>query len=505
MRARVLRGLAWKVVSQLFNQGWQTLVAIVLARLLFPDDYGLAAMVLVFAAIVPVFSDLALGAALVQRRNLSESDRSTVFWTSVGIGAGFTLLGIGVSWPLADFYGEPEVQPLFAALSLTFVVTALGTTQRALLTREMDFKSLELRLMAGAFAAGVAGIALAAGGYGAWAIIGQQLVAATVSTVLLWNFSPWRPRLTFSTRSLRRLAGFSANVFGTRLLFYFNRSSDNLLVGRVLGAQSLGAYALAYNVMLAPLNRLGWPIAEVLFPAFSKMQDEPQRMASAWIRVNRLVGAITVPATLGLAVVAPEFVTAVLGARWSAAEPVIRLLAFVGLLQSLGTLNSAILLARDRTSTLLRYAFVALVASLTAFVVGLEWGIVGVAAGYAIASVFIEPYYAWLTARALGTPLSTLVRGLRGVVEAALAMAACVLAAKLFLVPEGWGAGWQLVTLVLAGVAVYLPLCAWRSPEVVEEIRSVREARSARAAEAEPAPAADVAQAPVARPEPTRV
>jgi O-antigen/teichoic acid export membrane protein len=488
MRSRVLRGLAWKVVSQLFGQGWQTIVAIVLARLLFPSDYGLAAMVLVFAAIVPVFSDLALGAALVQRRKLSESDRSTVFWTSVGVGLGFTLLGLSLSWPMSAFYGEPEVQPLFAALSLTFVVTALGTTQRALLTREMDFRSLELRLMAASFLAGILGVALAASGYGAWAIIGQQVAIAVASTTLLWAFSPWRPRLTFSPASLRRLAGFSGNVFGTRLLFYFNRNSDNILVGRVLGAGSLGAYNLAYNVMLAPLNRLGWPIAEVLFPAFSRMQDEPERMASAWVRVNRLVAALTVPATLGLAVVAPEFVTAVLGSRWAAAEPIIRLLAWVGLLQSLGTLNSAILQARDRTSTLLRYAVVALAASLPAFVVGLEWGIVGVAAGYALSSTLVEPYYAWLTARALDAPLSALLRGLRGVFEAALAMTACVLAAKLLLIPEELHAAWRLLLLVLAGVAVYLPLCAWRAPEVLDEIRSVRRARTQAAPVAEAQP-----------------
>jgi O-antigen/teichoic acid export membrane protein len=491
MRSRILRGLAWKLVSQMFGHGWQTLVAIVLARLLFPEDYGLAAMVLVFAGIVPVFSDLALGAALVQRRDLTESDRSTVFWTSTGIGFAFTFLGFGLSWPVAAFFGEPEVQPLFAALSLTFAVTALGTTQRALLTREMNFRALELRLMAASFLAGMLGIALAVAGYGAWAIIGQQVAAAAASTALLWVFSPWRPRFVFSAASLRRLAGFSGNVFGTRLLFYFNRSSDNLLVGRVLGAGSLGAYNLAYNVMLAPLNRLGWPVAEVLFPAFSRMQDEPERMASAWVRVNRLVGAFTVPATLGLVIVAPEFVTAVLGARWEAAEPVIRLLAWVGLLQSLGTLNSAILQARDRTGTLLRYAVVALAASLVAFAVGLEWGIVGVAAGYALASTVVEPYYAWLTARAVEVPLSALLRGLRGVFEAAVAMTACVLAAKLVLVPEELQAGWQLLLLVLVGAAVYLPLCAWRAPEVLEELQSLRRARTTTSP---PAPAVAEAQ-----------
>jgi O-antigen/teichoic acid export membrane protein len=489
MRARVLRGLAWKVISQVFAQTWQTLVAIVLARLLFPADYGLAAMVLVFAAIVPVFSDLALGAALVQRRTLSESDRSTVFWTSAVIGAGFTLLGIGLSWPVAAFYGEPEVQPLFAVLSLSFVITALGTTQRALLTRDMDFKSLELRLMAGSLVAGIAGIVLAASGYGAWAIIGQQVVLACVSTALLWSFTRWRPRLHFSLASLRGLIGFSLNVFASRMLFYANRNADNLLIGRVVGAAGLGVYSLAYNVMLAPLSRIGWPIAEVLFPAFSRMQDEPDRMASAWVRVNRLVGSVTIPASLGLIVVAPEFVTAVLGERWHEAVPIIRLLGWVGLLQSLGTLDSAVLLARNRSGTLLRYAVVALAASLVAFTVGLQWGIVGVAAGYAIVSTVLEPYYAWLTARALGVSVLILPRALSGVTQAAVAMALCVLVARQLFVGEEVGAGWSLLGLVVLGVVVYLPLCAWRAPEVVGEVRDVVRSRtraSAPLAEAQP-------------------
>jgi O-antigen/teichoic acid export membrane protein len=312
------------------------------------------------------------------------------------------------------------------------------------------------------------------------------VVLACVSTALLWGFTRWRPRFHFSLASLRGLVGFSLNVFGTRLLFYGNRNADNLLIGRFVGAAGLGVYGLAYNVMLAPMSRLGWPIAEVLFPAFSKMQDEPERMASAWVRVNRLVGSLTIPASLGLILVAPEFVTAVLGERWEEAIPIIRLLGWVSLLQSLGTLDSAVLLARNRSGTLLRYAVIAFVASVIAFVVGLEWGIVGVAAGYAIVSTFLEPYYAWLTARSLDVSVLVLPRALAGVAQASAAMACAVLAAKLFLLPADLAAGWSLVVLILVGIAVYVPLGAWRAPEVVEEVRDV--VRSRRAA---PAPRAE--------------
>lgn len=481
LRGRVLRGIAWKLASQLFGQTAQLLVAIILARLLVPRDYGLAAMVLVFAALVPIFADLALGAALVQRRELTEEDRSTVFWVSTGVGAAFTVAGVAVAGFVADFYGEPQVRGLFAALSLTFVVTALGATQRALYTREMDFRSLELLTMVGLAAGGAAGITLALLGYGPWALVGQQIVIAVVTSALVWMFAPWRPRLVFSVASLRQMAGFSGNVFGTRILFYGNRNADNLLIGRFLGAAPLGAYALAYNLMLAPISRLTWPIVEVFFPAFSRIQDDPERVTSAWTRVNRIIGSITIPSMLGLAVVAPEFVVVVFGERWSDAAPVFRLLAWVGLLQSLQGLNSSILQARDRTGTLLSYAAVVLAGSLIAFGVGLQWGIVGVAAAYAVASTVLEPYYTWLTARAIGASFRRFVAAFSGIAEAALGMVAVIVAVRLLLLEQGVSELPRLAVLIGLGIAVYVPLCAWRAPEVLEEFRELLAGRFRRA------------------------
>ena len=142
MGSLIVRGIGWKFASQVTLQLSRLVVGIVLARLLSPHDYGLAGMVIVFSSLVIVFSDLALGAALVQRASLSERDRSTVFWVAAGAGLLFTVAGVALSGPLADFYGEPEVQPLFAALSLSFLVTSLATAQRALLIREMNFRSL---------------------------------------------------------------------------------------------------------------------------------------------------------------------------------------------------------------------------------------------------------------------------------------------------------------------------------------------------------------------------
>jgi O-antigen/teichoic acid export membrane protein len=485
MRARVLGGLAWKSVSQIVLQGLRLVVAIVLARLLTPEEYGLAGMVLAFSGLVLLFSDLGFGAALIQRRTLSEEDRSTVFWTSLAVGAGFVLLGVGLSGVLADFYGEPRVQPLFAVLSVVFLVSSIESTQVALLTRELNFRSVEIRRIASAVSAATVGLTAAAYGGGAWAIIAYQLTGAVVSMTLVWTLSPWRPRFVYSLASLRRLGAYSSKVLSWDLLFYLNRNADNVLIGRFLGPSALGVYAFAYNIMLYPLARIASPIRAVLFPAFARMQDDRARVASTWIRANRVIAAFAMPALFGMTVVAPDFVSVVLGERWSDAVPIIQILAWVGLIQALQRLNGSVLQACDRAGLLLLFSMLVFVTSLVAFVIGLQWGIVGVAVGYAVASAFLQPFYMWLTARTVGVGLWAAVRSLSGVLQASLLMLAAVLAARLLLVEQAVPAAIRLPVVVGVAILVYVPACIWRAPEVLAEVRALRGRRDTAARSAQ--------------------
>jgi O-antigen/teichoic acid export membrane protein len=176
------------------------------------------------------------------------------------------------------------------------------------------------------------------------------------------------------------------------------------------------------------------------------------------------------PALLGMIVVAPDFVSVVLGDQWARAVPVIRILAFVALLQSLQTMNADILQALDKAGTMLRFMLVWFVANLTAFVIGLHWGIVGVATAYAVVAAVLEPTNAWLTARALGTSLLTVARGVGGVAQASLAMAVIVAVARYAALELSVPASIRLVGLVVVGIAAYVPLCAWRSREAREDV-----------------------------------
>ena len=478
--SRILSGLAWKAGSQVTLQITRLAVALILARLLAPDDWGLAAMVLVFSGFVVVFTDNALGTALIQRRELLRGDRSTVFWMSATIGLLLAVAGVLLSGPLAGFYGEPSVRPLFIAVSIGFLVSALGTTQMALLVRDMQFRRLELRQIAATLVGAVVGIAIAVKGFGAWAIVGQQLAEAVTSTVLLWCVTPWRPTATFSAASLRRLGGFAGNVFGQNLLYQAGRNVSGLLIGRSLGAAPLGTYALATTVILVPFSRIAAPLQQVFFPAFSRINDDSERMADMWLRATRLVGAISIPALVGLCIVAPDFVQVVLGPDWSAAVPVIQILAWVGLIQSLQTLSGEVLLALNRSGTLLRFTMLWFVGSVGALVLGLRWGIVGVAACYLALTLMIEPLLTYLTTRALGISFWRFPGSLSGVAQAAAIMAAIMLPARAALNSSDVPTAARLVLLVVLGAVVYVVACLWRAPEVMLEVKGALDRRPGR-------------------------
>ncbi len=442
-----------------------------------PKEFGLAASALVFASLAFLLADLGLGASLVQRPELTEDDRSTAFWTNTALGCLLALAGVGLSWPLAHLYGEPAVQPLFAVLSVSFVLTALGTTQGALLIRDMRFRSLELRTLAASTASVAVAIALAALGYGPWAIIAQVLVNCGVSTMLLWLSSAWRPRARYSTQSLRHLLSYGAPVLGSNLIWYVERNLDNLLIGRFRGPAALGAYSIAYNIMLAPLTKIVLPVEQVFFPALSRI-GEPKEAGAVWLRMTRLIAAVTAPALIGLAVVAPDFVDVVLGEKWRAATRVLQILVWVGLIQLAAAEMTTLLSALGHTGLVFRYAVVSALLSIVGFVIGLQWGIVGVAAGYALANTIAIPAYVAVGGKAAGVTLRRFGHTLAGVAEATAAMALVILAVRLSLL-DHLSAGPRLVVVIAAGVAVYLPLCRWRAPEVAQELRRVRASRTA--------------------------
>lgn len=471
---QVIRGASWMLLTQAFTQIAGFVTAIVVARELGPHALGVAGEALVFASLALVVVDFGLGNALVQRPQLSDVDASTAFWASAGFGLLLTGASVAISWPIARLYHQPQVQGLFAVLSLAFLFTSLGIVQGALLTRELKFRTLQLRAMMATGASCLVAIILAVVGAGPWAIVGQDLTITSLSTIMLWQASPWRPRMTLSRESLRTITGFGARVFGARALDWGTQNCDNLLVGRFLGASYLGVYSIAFSIVVAPANRISTPIARVFFPAFSRMEDHA-RIAATWQRAGRIVALATVPCLLGLLAVAPEFVTLVFGRRWHAAIPVVQLLVLVGLGQALSGLNYGVLQAVGRPQLLLRYMFVASISTIAAFGVGLIWGLRGVATAYLAVSLLLHPAYLLLTARALGTSLRSWVRELSGVAEAGVGMLVLVLLTRAGLSALSTPIALRLALCIAVGAFSYTLLILWRAPAIKGELRVIRD------------------------------
>ena len=475
LRSAILTGVAWKVASQ----GTMTVVRIVggliLARFVHPVDYGRAGMALAFSSLVIVFSDLAFGSTLVQRETVSERDRSTVFWLSLIGSCAFGLMGYLLAGSAARLVGRTDVTPLLQVVALTFPIAGIATVPVAILGRALDFRRLEIRQIASSLIGIVAGVAVAVDGGGAWAFIVQLIAAAASSTVIVCVMARWVPRHGISRASARNLAGFSANVVLHRLLYYVHRNADTVLIGRYLGAAPLGAYTLAYNVMLIPFYRISAVVQEVLFPAFSRMQSDPRKIAELWLRSMRVVGAISVPALLGLIAIAPDFIPVVLGAQWKQAITVLQVLSWVGLIQSLQTSTTDVMLAVDRSELLRTYSIVFFCAHLLAFVIGVQYGILGVAIAYAISSSIVEPLQTVLACRVLGVSPWRVAVSLRGVMEAAGAMFVLVLGLRWLLVAQtAFGAEARLVLCIAGGIVAAALLMHWRVPELMQEARLLK-------------------------------
>jgi O-antigen/teichoic acid export membrane protein len=478
LRSSVVRGIGWKLVAQIATAGTRVVFGVLLAHLLTPHEFGLAGMALVFAGLATIFADPSLGSALIQRREISELDRSTVFWTNLGLGVLCTLVGVLSADAVAGFFSQPEVAPLFEVVSLNFTVNALSSTQIALLTRSMEWRTLEVRQVASVGAGSVLAVALAFAGFGAWAIVGQFLCTGVVSAILLWSISTWRPRFIFSLSSLTSLASFGFSLFFARILAYLNQNADNLLVGRYLGTASLGIYSVAYNLMFAPIARISQPIGQVMFAALSRVPDDLKRLGDAWLKSIKLSSALAVPAFVGMLVVAPDFVRVVLGERWSEAVPVLQLLCVAGIAEFVVAMNPSLLVAMGRGGSLLRFTTFSSILTIGGFAVGLIWGLIGVASLYAATRVIVLPVFTKLACDSIEMSIVHWFRNLRSVAEISIAMGMVVYLARLGLVHADVRAGTRLVILVFLGIAVYLALLRWREPDVLAEIRRLRHRRS---------------------------
>ena len=387
LKNQTVSSVKWSALSQAGRQGTQLLTTVILARLLAPSDFGLLGMAMVVIAFIEIFKDLGTTAALIQKKELSEALLSSIFWVNVGFGI-LAMVVLFFGAPLGGlFYREPGVVAILRVLSLSFFISSLSILQQALLQRSLDFQALAKVEISAVVCGAVVGIGLAWYGAGVWSLVFQSLTTVSVTTIFLWLSSSWRPQWIFHWQEVKSVSSFSSNLVGFNIFNYFSRNADYLLIGRYLGAQNLGYYTLAYRILLFPLQNISAVIGRVMFPVYSSIQDDNRRFSSIYLKIAVTIALITFPMMFGVLALAKPFILVVFGAKWQPTILLIMIFAPIGLAQSIITTVGAIYQSKSRTDWLFRWGIGSGVFVVIAFVIGLQWGIVGVAVAYAIASV----------------------------------------------------------------------------------------------------------------------
>jgi PST family polysaccharide transporter len=313
-------------------------------------------MIFVFTNFAELFSELGLGAALVQRKTIEERHLSSIFWLNIGAGLFLTILTIILSPYLSIFYKVPELEPLAMLISFNFLISSFGIVQRSLLTRRMDFYSVLIISITVNTLSGVLGISLACFGFGVWSLAWQFLSSSVITTVLLWLLSPWKPKLIFNKNAIRELLPFSKNLLGFSVFNYWIRNVDNLLIGKYLDANALGIYSRAYNIMLLPFNQITRTIGQVMFSSLSKIQDDKEAVKKIYLRSIRAIALISFPLMMGLFVTADHFILTILGPQWGDVVPVLMILCYVGMVQSITITTGWLFTSQGRTDLQFRWA-----------------------------------------------------------------------------------------------------------------------------------------------------
>ena len=451
------RGALWALGSQVAVQATRLISVAVLARLLTPDDYGKAALAVTLASFSIILGDLGYGTALVQAKTASQRWVSTACWCALGAG----LIGSGVvaaaAYPSALLLREPEVTGLAIGGGLTLLLVALGSASNALLTRSMSFGVIQSATMIGSVIAATCAIAAAAGGAGAWALVLQQVVLATVMSAVFIFAARWRPSFEFSPAAFRSLSKFAWPYTGGSAFFVLQGIVSVLLIGHLVGLEELGIWNLSMAIVVVPLSLLAYPVARVIYAAFARMRDGEERVAKVWLNGFTLLAAVVLPALFGLIAVAPDLIPFAFGSQWVAAVPVVQILCVLIMSRTLQTWNAAVLDAAGKPHINMFLTGAVLIALPPSIWLGREFGIEGVAAAYCLAAIVCGELPSFvLTTRQLSLSAREVLGRLRGIVPASAAACLAVVFARRALEAGGVPVEPRILLSLLVGVVGYV-------------------------------------------------
>ena len=372
----------------------------ILARLLSPQDFGLIAMVTTVTNFLRVFKDAGLSIATVQREKITQAQVSNLFWINIAVSAVSTLV-LAASAPIvARFYRTPGLLPITLFLSVTFLISGSTVQHQALLKRQMRFKALAM-IEVGAMAVGVlVGVAMALLGYGYLSLVGSSLSTETAGLILTWSVSRWRPQFPIRNSGIGPLLNFGVHRTAGDFILSLSRGSDNLLIGRSYGSVAVGVYSRASALLIRPLEQFLGPINAVFIPALSRLQSQPERYRSTFLRLYEaiaLAGFIFTGLCLALA---RPLTLVLLGPKWVQTSVIFGGFTIAALCIPLANASAWLFTTQGRGRDLFVTQVINSCAIVLSFIAGLPFGPVGVAIAFSVSNLLVRlPIYYYRVGR----------------------------------------------------------------------------------------------------------
>ncbi len=396
LKEKTIRGGAARLMAQVAFFTCRLGSLMVLARLIGPEETGLVTMVTAFTGVLNLFRDFGLSTATVQRQDVTEEQISTLFWINILVGVALALLAVIFAPLMVRLYHEPRLFGITLVLSTAFLFNAAGVQHSALLQRELRFTALAMIQVISIVASTAVAIVMAKMGYGYWALVAQTVMLPLSTTICLWVATAWVPGGYHRRSGIRSMMRFGGTITLNGLAVYIAYNMEKILLGRFWGAEAIGIYGRAYQLINIPTENLNTSVGEVAFSALSRVQNDPPRMRNYFLKGYSLVLGLTIPITIVCALFADDLIRVMLGPKWISAIPIFRLLAPTILILAMINPLAWLMFALGLVGRSLKIALVLAPIVILGYLAGLPYGPKGVALAYsAVMTIWCIPHIAW--------------------------------------------------------------------------------------------------------------
>lgn len=414
LKLKTIESIVWSTTSKFVRQLLQFISTIFLSRIILPEEYGILGMLTVLTGFAQILNNMGLPAAIIQKKDIQESQINTLFWTNLILGITITTIFLFSANIIAKFYQTPILENVTKVFSIVFFINALYSTPEALLQKKLEFKKLFFIDIISVSISGILAIISAIYGLGIWSLIVQVLSMTSSYGIGLWIVSSWRPKLVFRLQGLKRMINFSINLAIFNILNYTSRNFDNLIIGKYLGGYPLGIYSRAYQFMLLPVSQVNQVLSKVMFPSLSYIQNDIQKFQKIYLLSTRIIALITFPLMIFIIIFAPKIILILYGKNWLEVAPILQVFSLYGLLQSIGTTVGWIYNSLGKTDILAKWGIFSTTISIASIVVGIKWGIIGIAISYTFVTYIILWYPGWkLAGKQIGLKFSDMLLNLK--------------------------------------------------------------------------------------------